>query len=265
MFSVRSEIVKLRQLILCFLIIGLSGLMPVQAIVNLDALHFDQPEQGMSGDLELLMSGTSGNSDTSNASIDGQLNWVQERYINLLLFGYQYGKSNNVTSINKSFIHYRHIHRINETLDWEAFTQISQNEFTRLSYRGLLGGGVRFAIAKSDRHKGFLGVGGFYSKEKTEYRVGLTDDGVVTVTRGNFYFLSRYQVQPTIKWSNVIYYQPRLSEPADFRALLQSKLDFKINSSLNFRVSLDVAHDSQPSQTIEKTDITYSTGLKWHF
>ena len=236
------------------------------AIVNMDGLHFGADQKlGLSGDVELRYRGTSGNTDTTATSLETQINWVEERFINLLLLGYKYGKANGIQNVDNAFVHYRHVHNINKTLDWEVFSQLEQNQFTRLSYRGLLGGGLRLNVLETSSHSGFLGVGAFYSKEKIEYRAGLTDDGTYTQNRGNFYFLSRYKATPTIKWHNAIYYQPRLNEVSDFRALLQSKLDFKINDSLNFRVVLDVAHDSEPSQSIKETDTSYSTGLKWSF
>ena len=232
----------------------------------MDGLHFGtEQQQGLSGDVELLFSGTSGNSDTTTTSLEAQANWVENQSINLLLLGYKYGKANGVQNTDNAFGHYRHIHNINKTLDWEAFAQLEKNEFTRLSYRGLIGGGLRFVVGKSASHNGYIGVGGFYSREKIQYRTGLTDDGNLNQTRANIYFLSRYKSTSTVNWSNAIYYQPRINEISDYRALLQSKLDFKINHVLSFRVSLDIAHDSEPSQSIEKTDTSYNTGLKWHF
>lgn len=237
-----------------------------QAIVNMDGLHFGLDQKlGLSGDVELRFRGTAGNTDTTATSLETQVNWIAERYINLLLLGYKYGKANGIQNVDNAFAHYRHVHNINKTLDWEAFTQLEQNQFTRLSYRGLLGGGLRFSIWKTSSHSGFFGAGAFVSKEKIEYRPGLTDDGTYTQSRGNFYFLSRYKATQTINWSNALYYQPRFNEFSDYRALIQSKLDFKINDSLNFRVALDIAHDSEPSQSIEKTDTSYTTGLKWSF
>lgn len=236
------------------------------AIVNMDGLHFGADQRlGLSGDVELRFRGTSGNTDTTATSLETQVNWVKEHFINLVLLGYKYGKANGVQNVDNAFAHYRHVHNINQSLDWEVFAQLEQNQFTRLSYRGLLGGGLRFSVWQTSAHSGFLGAGAFYSEEKIEYRVGLTDDGTYTQTRGNFYLLSRYKASPTINWSNAIYYQPRLNEVSDFRALLQSKLDFKINDSLSLRVALDIAHDSRPSQSIEKTDTSYTTGLKWSF
>lgn len=262
-FTLRYSVLFLGLFMALFLGPGL--LQPARAIVNMEALLFKKQQKGVSGDMSLLFSGSSGNSDTSNISFDAQLSWVRENTINLILLGYQYGKSNEVVSDDKSFVHFRHIHKMTSVTDWEAFTQFENNKFTRLSYRALLGGGLRFSVGGSETHHAFLGVGAFYSRENIEYRAGLTDDGTEELTRGNVYLMSHYQLKPTLKWSNVVYYQPSLGEFSDFRALLQSSFDFKINEHLNFSISLDINHDSQPAQSVKSTDTSYRSGLKWQF
>lgn len=240
---------------------------PLQAnaIVNMDALHFDEAQDTFSADLDLSVSDSSGNSEQSKTALNGQFTWITSKSINLIVLGYQYGKSNNLKSVDKAFIHYRYIHQLNEIMDLELFAQLEKNEFTRLSYRGLLGSGLRFPVFNSDNHRAFVGAGAFYSKEKTEFVTGLTDDGIENFTRGNFYILSKYKISPTLSFSNVLYYQPRLSQFSDYRALLESKFDVKITKNLSFRLSLDISQDSDPSQTIKSTDVTYTSGLKFNF
>lgn len=232
------------------------------AIVNMDGLHFDNKKDTFSADLDLTVSGSSGNSDFSKTALNGQFSWIAEKSINLAILGYQFGENNNVPNVNKAFIHYRYIHQLNKSMDWELFGQLEQNEFTRLSYRGLIGAGVRYAFAKSDQHHAFFGLGGFYSKEEIEYKPGLTDHGIEELTRANLYLLSKYKINSNVSFSNVIYYQPRISQLSDYRALFESKLDFKITNDLSFRLSLDVEKDSEPSQTIKGTDVSYLTGIK---
>jgi len=235
------------------------------AIVNMDALHFKDKGDSFNAAVDLMVSGSSGNSNLTKATLDAQFSWKAKKSINLAILGYQYAESNDVRSVNKAFIHYRYIYQLTDTMDWELFGQLESNEFTRLSYRGLIGTGARFSLAKSERHNAFGGLGGFYSREETEYTSGLTDDGVEEFTRANFYLLSKYKIKPTISLSNTLYYQPRMSRPSDYRALLETKFDFKINKELSFRLSLDIEHDSEPSQSIKKTDISYMTGLLFNF
>ena len=263
MFSFKRNYLLAPRLIYLFIL--LISPLSTMAIVNMDGLHFDQKENTSSAALDITASGSSGNQNSTKTSLNGQYNWIKNKVIHLAIVGYQYGENNNISNVNKAFIHYRYIYQMNETLDLEFFGQLEKNEFTRISYRGLVGSGVRYSIAKTNKHRGFLGLGGFYSSEKTEVTEGLTDDGVENFVRANLYFLSKYQISSTLNFSNVIYYQPRLSDFSDYRALLESKLDFKIAKNLSLRLSLDVEHDSQPSQTIKSTDVSYMTGLAFKF
>ena len=170
------------------------------AIVNMDSLHFDKNNKRFSVDVDLTASGSSGNSNNSKVAFNSQFSWIKKKSINLVLMGHQYGDSNHARNVNKSFLHYRHIAKISDEMDWEAFSQIEKNEFTRLSYRGLVGTGLRFSILKSNEHDAFLGLGGFYSQEETEFTSGLTDDGVVDFVRANIYFFSKYKVTPTLNF-----------------------------------------------------------------
>lgn len=235
------------------------------AIVNMDRLHFSSNKNTFSADLDFSVSGSSGNTQTEKVALNSQFSWQAEKSINLAIFGYKFGKSNNSRNVNKAFAHYRYIHQLTDTLDWEAFSQLETNEFTRLTYRGLVGTGVRVAIAKTQKQHAFLGLGGFYSKEEIEVTAGLTDDGVEELNRANIYFLSKYNVSSSMSFSNVLYYQPRLNKISDYRALFQAKFDFKINHELSLRLSLDIVHDSAPSQGIKNTDISYLTGFNFSF
>lgn len=235
------------------------------AIVNMEALHFDKVEDKFSTDLDLMLSGSTGNSNTTKVAVNGQLSWVAKDSINLFLLGSQYGENNNIRSVNKAFVHYRYIHQISDMMDWELFSQVEKNEFTRLSSRVLLGAGLRFSVWNSERHHAFLGLGAFHSREETEFTLGLTDEGVKDLTRANFYLFSKYKVNSNLDISNVFYYQPNINHLSDYRVLVESKVDIKINQDLSFRLSLNLEHDSQPSQTIKKTDIGYMTGLKLSF
>lgn len=252
---------KTKHLILLFVLVSSQA----QAIVNMDGLHFGKNKNTFSADFDFSVSGTSGNSNTEKVALNSQLSWVSEKSINLAIFGYQYGKSNNLRNVNKAFAHYRYIYQLNDFSDIELFTQLEKNEFRRLSYRGLLGSGFRFSVFHSAKHSAFFGLGAFYSKEEIAATSGLTDNGIEELTRANIYILSKYKISPTISFSNVFYYQPQINKIFDYRALLESKFDFKINDKLSIRLSLDVEHDSAPSQTIKNTDISYMTGLKFSF
>jgi len=73
--------------------------------------------------LELSAARSTGNSVVEHYKLDLQIHQRQEAYINIGLVGYEYGKSNDQTNIDKSFVHLRHIRDLSGHWDYEFFTQ----------------------------------------------------------------------------------------------------------------------------------------------
>jgi len=237
------------------------------AIVNMEDSRVQEPADGFSGELSLAVSGQSGNTDKSSVSAGSRLQWHHKPVTNFIVVNHESGKTDGVRDTNRSFLHARHIHEVAPRWAWEAFGQAEENEFTRLSFRGLMGGGVRREAFRSDDGRLVLtaGVGAFYSREELEPRTGATDAGVDTLVRGNFYFIIRYQLNEMVRLASTTYYQPATSDHRDYRALEQASLSVNLTRRLDLKIALDVAHDNRPPQFVEKTDTTYRTGIEYRF
>lgn len=240
---------------------------PAGAIVNTEDTRVKEPEPGFSGQFSLAITGQSGNTDKSTVSAGGRLQWHYRPVTDFIVVNHDSGKTGGVRDTNRSFLHARHIHKLTPWWAWEAFGQAEENEFTRLSFRGLLGGGVRREAFRSDDNRLVLtaGLGGFYSREELEPRTGATDAGVDTLVRGNFYFVVKYQLNEMVRLASTTYYQPATSDYRDYRALEQASLSVNLTQRLDLKISLDVAHDNRPPQFIDKTDTTYRTGIEYQF
>lgn len=238
-----------------------------QAIVNVESMHLKEPPEGFSGQLALGADGKSGNSENFTASLGSQLQWRQGQITNLLNLSAEYGESFGEENANNSFFHLRRIHELSQTLAWEAFGQVEQDKFARLNYRGLVGGGVRFKLSKviaKDRAI-FLGLGVFYAKEELSDRGDLADSGTTTLVRGNFYLVLKKQLTNAVFASSTTYLQPNVEDERDFRALEDAQLGVKLSDKLTLSLKLQGKHDNRPPIAVEKTDISYSTGLLYQF
>ena len=252
-------------IILCAVTTFLLQARLANAIVNMDDLHFRQHEKGLSGSVNFKASERSGNTESKNVALGSQLQWNQEDYINLLVLGLDYGESDGEKNLKKSFIHLRHVRRFSENLDYEFFGQIAENEFTRLTYRWLLGAGVRHPFAESDRHIAYFGFGGFHEVEKIAPLTDTGEEEINRTGRWNTYLLSRYKVNSRVKFSNTAYYQPRMADTADWRGLLVSLLSVKATDSIAMQFSIEVSRDSQPPIGVKKTDTAIQTGFEYAF
>lgn len=238
---------------------------PTLAIVNMDSVHFKQHEKGLSGNFQFQTSSSSGNTKSSNVSLSNQLQWNSDENINLLLLGYEYGKVNDEKNKNKSFIHGRHVWHYSENVDYEFFIQAEENEFTRLTYRGLLGAGIRLPFADTGNHTAYLGLGGFREIEKIAPQSGLDEEDIHHNNRWNIYLMSRYKLDEQLKFSNTFYWQPRTDDSRDRRALFVSILELKATRRFSIQFSVESSYDSQPPAGVEKKDSQVKSGIVFRF
>lgn len=255
-----------RSLCLSSTLLFLLNTLPVHAVVNLENLHLQKPAEGFEGEFDLSAGGASGNTEKADLNVGTRLQWQTGIHTNFLVMSYAYGQSNDVRDTNRVFAHARHIAQTSDALAWELFLQGERNEFGRIAFRRLAGGGARFSMLKrQDRSAAFLGIGAFYELETVTDTTGTTDTGTDSVWRGNVYFVLKYNLNKNVRLISSTYYQPSFDDTGDYRALENAALEVSMTDKLSLRASAEVRHDSRPPQTIEETDVTYRTGINYKF
>lgn len=244
--------------------IMLLGSGNVHAIVSMEGLHTGSPKEGFSGNVELSLSNTSGNTDKEDYTLGTRLQWHEGKITDYLLLRGAYGTSAGVKSTENSFFHARHIYQFRPRLAAEGYIQAEQDTFARLEYRRLAGGGARYTLyQKDDVGIVFLGLGTYYSEERIDD--SFPDGGTVDLWRGSTYLILKYQATPNTALVSSIYYQPSFEGADDYRLLEQAAMKVKLNHSLSLIVSADYRLDSEPPVGVEKEDITYTTSFSLEF
>ena len=87
--------------------------------------------------------------DKLGVSTGARLQWHGGAVTNFAILRYTYGKTSGVEDTNKLFSHARHIRRVSDKTAYESFVQAERNVFNRLSFRGLVGGGMRFKLSET--------------------------------------------------------------------------------------------------------------------
>ncbi len=232
----------------------------------MESLHLGTPREGFSGEAELAWSGSSGNTDKTDFAAGTRLEYRGDRHTDFLVASYAYGEVTDVDNTNRSFLHLRHIYQHRPTLAWEGFGQGERNEFARLSFRGLLGGGARFTlIEKTDVEAALLGAGVMYSRESYTELPGIEPAYTRRLWRGNLYLVFKYQVRPGVRLANTLYYQPALEDSEDYRLQDAFALQVDITDSLALQLSMNLTYNSLPPATVKKRDVVYRTGINWNF
>lgn len=248
----------------CFYLIILFFTAPVHAIVSMESVHLGEPKEGLGGSLDISASGEYGNTEKASLSAGVKLQRYKNDNLDFMLLNHQYGESSGERDKNKSFIHGRHIHKITDKYAWEGYAQLSSDEFTRLNLRALLGAGARIAFGKkSEKRAFFLGLGGFYEKEELD----LDEQGneVSETVRASTYLVLKFQFNNNVSLVSSTYYQLDVTDFSNFRAVEDASLVSKLTDALSFKLSLNVAHDSEPPPDVERTDTSVNFGFLLDF
>lgn len=235
------------------ILIACGALLPSSAwaIVNVEQAIIGKPSEGMHTSMDLLASGASGNTDTSSTKADLLTLWQHGEHTEFMQLQYAYGKSGGKVDTDRAF---------------EGFAQTGRNPFARLTQRTLLGGGMRWIMFEEEkRSAGYLGFGAFHEKEVLTDKLGTNDPKVVNLWRVNTYLVFKRQLNEQVRMYSTTYYQPAFSDTRDYRVLEQASMLVKLHENLDLKVNLDISFDSRPPQTVQKRDLTYSTGLEFSF
>jgi len=235
------------------------------AIVSMESSLLGAPPQGFVGTFSLDLALDSGNTEQQGVATGAKFQWTEGKVTDFILMNYEYGKTSGVKNKNKGFTHLRHIEQMNVKRAWEGFAQSSFNEFTNLKLRALIGGGIRFTLGERNDKKAFLlGLGALYEHEEldTEYP---NEENTENTVRGSSYLIIKFYFNEHVSLVNSTYYQPRVSEPSDYRVFEDLNLVSKLSENSSLKVGINIAHDSQPPIGIKKTDTSIKVGIAVNF
>lgn len=222
--------------------------------INIESLR-QSDKNGFSGVTGLKVNGAAGNTEKFNSKFSSQ-NIFQDKKNEILVLGnHLYGKASSKRNINKGQLHLRYAYYPLEYFAYETFFQVQTDEFKNLTYRQLLGLGLRTRLLNLKRQSLFLGAGSFFEKEKYEKQTN------EELFRGNIYLSYTNSLNEKTNTFLIAYYQPSLEDFNDFRLRTNLGLDFKIFKNFSFSAELRYAFDSNVPSEVKKGDLVYFSGV----
>lgn len=231
----------------------------------MENIHLGKPPQGFTGSYALDLAYEGGNTEQAGAETGIKLQWTRDNVTDFILANYAYAESAGVRNKNRAFVHFRHIRQLDDRLAREAFTQFSGDEFKNLSLRVLVGGGVRLTLGEvSDSSAFYLGLGAFYEHEELDTRYpdeADTEDAL----RASTYLVIKYQFNTHVSLVSSTYYQPRMNDVGDFRAIEDLSVQSRLTEALSLSAGIDIAYDSEPPRDVKATDASLKIGIVVNF
>jgi len=177
----------------------------------------------------------------------------------LVLLNNDKSVTDNTVMNNASLLHFRCSHKIHPRIKLEAFYQIQANELLALRQRQLFGSGFRFKVFDASSIKIYLGSLYMHELESTDIKRATTSYERCS----NYLVVSGKLDHSQIEFSNVMYYQPLISNFNDFRFTEQFGMNVPISKHLNLTTTLSSYLDTSPPEGIAKYSYAISQGIRF--
>ena len=233
----------------------------VFAQVNIEKFRKTDLDRGESGFVEFDLSSRSGNVDITELSVDCRSDFVRETTDSFIVLRGDYGWAKGETFSDEALLHTRHIRRLDKRVRTELFAQIDYNKKRLLDFRGLAGAGIRMSVYRQKRFTSWWGTAAMYEREELDIAPADRHDETSNAVRWSNYLTTNVAFDDRIGWSSTTYVQPDFGDFADVRILCDTNLNVDLNRRLSLVVSFRLRYDSDPPETIEKTDTRLGTGL----
>ncbi len=243
------------------MVASLAVAAPAWSIVNIEDMRPSHGATGLAGRVEIGLNGDSGNSERSEWRLATRLSWLaDDRSETLLLVDTTYGQSQGRRNSNRAFVHLRRGVPIGTGRVGEGFAQIEKDEFARLRFRALAGGGLRLDVGEGQA----IGIGAFRAWERLD-DAGFGDARGDAFWRANVYWHVDRSVATGPRLMGTLYLQPRIGPLDDLRLLGEFACELPLLGAIDLRLGLEVVHDSRPPLGVGQTDVHYRTTFGYRF
>ena len=196
-----------------------------------------------------------------NNTID--LQYKKNAHTLLLLNNLNFMRIDEENIMNSGFQHLRYNYTLKDSsfLTFELFGQHQYNPIKLLTQRLIAGMGPRFKLFDTPKAQIFVATPVMYEYEKLS-------DSLTSITRLirlDFYTSIRWQLSKTLKMKSITYYQPHLSNFADYRISSETLFSFKITNKMAFSTGFEAIFDSDPPEDIQKLFYYWRNKLSYSF
>jgi putative salt-induced outer membrane protein YdiY len=250
-------------------VISLAALAEAQAgIVNVQSSLATEAREGLSGSIEGSLDWRTGNLSQLSIALAPVARYRSGDHLFVALGSAELYQTQGIAFDRRLFEHLRYRYTINCWLTGEAFAQHEFNERRRLQLRALTGAGPRFQLADTRRFRVGLGVAYMIEYEELDGPADepVTDAGDTVLNhRISSYLTGSYEIDKNLLLVGTFYGQPRITDVADIRLLLETQVVVKVTDRLSFKSSFSMYYDREPPDTVEPLDTRLQSAVSYSF
>ena len=237
-------------------------------IVNTEELRFNATDKSFIGLVDVSFAVVRNKAGVSlRPGADLRFEWTKGKTRWMTLGGYKLSRFTNLNRpgalptnfTNKGFLHFRYNRQLSQKVTWEIFSQAQFDEIQEIDVRLLNGMGPRFELAASDSTSLYFGVLYMYEYEETS-----DEPEIITYNKDNrlsSYISLNHQFNEFVGFSNITYFQPNLSDFADYRISVKTLFTARFSKTTALNIKIDFVYDNRPPETVPEAMFDMSTGL----
>lgn len=230
-------------------------------IYNMQSILATEADEGLSGAISGSVDWRTGNVDYLFLSTTPLARYRNGKHLFIGVVRADHKTSRGTIILSNTFEHLRYRYEISDMVLGEAFVQHQFDDVRRLQVRGLVGAGPMFELLDAKKYGIDLGIAYMLEYEKLRVDDELDSGATDLAHRNSTYLVGHYQLDERVQVVESMYYQPKLTDPSDFRILNDTQLSFKVTERLSFTNSFTIAYDSHPPLTIKRLDTTLLSSL----
>ncbi len=236
-------------------------------IINVQSHLFREYDDGFHLKLNAAGDYRSGNVEYYKLSLSGIVGFKKGRHTVRGFGGYNYAEKSGKAFYHVHKEHLRYQFALNKWFGLETFAQHEYNEFKRLSFRALGGGGAYLSHHLSSHLHFIFGLSLMGSalrySESTEETTYEDSGEHHNFLRLSTYFMVLAKIKKDVQVVGTFYYQPELSEFSNYLYLGEIALLVSLSGWLQLKLSYANSFNSTPPETIEQRDQLIQMGLQF--
>lgn len=234
-----------------------------RTIINTEKAAPDSNE-GWHASLNARGSFAKGNIDLVDINADGMVGLRRKRDWFRLLGGSTYFEQNSTKSIDNQYVQFRYSRFFSEENEWQSYSFLQyQSNFTLiLKERAIAGSGIRRSFSLGDSGSFDFGGGAMWEYESLD-RAQLEggESAIVRNWRFTSVLVLRQKLGKSVTLLNTAYFQPRITDLRDIRALEELSLLTELTEHFQFDVTFYWRLDSKPPEAIVTSDLGLDIGV----
>lgn len=227
-------------------------------IVNVLTPSIGVLEDGWHGSIKTGFSMLSGNEQRLGADLAAGVTWKRSTHLVSMKASGELALAFDDLVARKAFTNARHRWLFADPVSTVEFVQVDHNAFRGILVRDLVGAGVDIRVWRADWTEAHLGITAM--AEHQVHAEGFVDEDAGLHARGSTYVTVAVKTDGLVLASTT-FFQPRLDQPTNHRALEELSLTVDLTEHLDWNVLFKVERDSRPPTGVKPTDIALKSGL----